>query len=47
LADTAAGLAAFSLLDDDKHSIITVELKINFMRPADGDSIYSIGRVLK
>ena len=39
-----AGLSAFSLLDNEQHSIITVELKINFMRPADGDSIYSIGR---
>jgi acyl-coenzyme A thioesterase PaaI-like protein len=47
LADTAAGLAGFSVLDDETHSVITVELKINFMRPADGDSIYSIGKVMK
>ncbi len=47
LADTAAGLSAFSVLDNEEHSVITIELKINFMRPADGDSIYGVGKVLK
>jgi uncharacterized protein (TIGR00369 family) len=46
LADTAAGLSGFSLLDDPDHTCITVELKINFMRPGDTDLI-SIGKLLK
>jgi len=47
LADTAAGLAGCSVLDNEHHSTITVELKINFLRPADGESLYSIGHLIK
>ncbi len=45
LADTAGGLSTFSTLQDPAESCITVELKINFMRPANTD-LRAVGRVL-
>jgi uncharacterized protein (TIGR00369 family) len=46
LADSAAGLSGFSLLEDPEFTCITVELKINFLRPADSD-VFCIGKMLK
>lgn len=46
LADTSAGLSGFSVLDHPDHTCITVELKINFIKPADSD-VTCIGKVLK
>jgi uncharacterized protein (TIGR00369 family) len=46
LADTAAGLSGFSVLEDAEQTCITVELKINFLRPADTD-VFCIGKMLK
>jgi uncharacterized protein (TIGR00369 family) len=46
LADSAAGLAGVSLLEEVELTCITVELKINFLRPAHSD-VYCIGKVLK
>lgn len=46
LADHTAGYAAYSMVDRS-HRILTIELKINFMSPADGEWIECLGRVLK
>jgi uncharacterized protein (TIGR00369 family) len=46
LADTAAGLSAFSVLDHPEHTCITVELKINFIKPADSD-VTAVGKIIK
>lgn len=46
LADTAAGLSGFSVLDNPEHTCITVELKINFIKPADSD-VRALGKIIK
>jgi len=46
VADSAAGYAAFSLMDASS-SVLTVEYKINLVRPAEGEGIRAIGRVVK
>lgn len=46
VADGAAGCAAFSLIPADS-SVLSVEYKINFMAPADGERLIARGRVLK
>ena len=46
VADTAAGCAAFSLMPADS-SVLSVEYKINFMAPAEGERLMARGRVLK
>jgi uncharacterized protein (TIGR00369 family) len=46
LADTAAGFAAYSLMPANS-APLTVELKINLMSPAIGDSFVAEGRVLR
>lgn len=46
LADSAGGYAAATLLES-KGSFLTVELKINFLRPAKGDRLVTRGKVLK
>jgi uncharacterized protein (TIGR00369 family) len=44
--DTTGGLACISLLTDPTHSLTTVELKINFLKPAIGSYIIGRGKVL-
>lgn len=46
IADSAAGYAAFSLMPADA-SILTVEYKLNILRPARGSSMIARGRVIK
>ncbi len=46
LADNASGYAAYSLMKADSR-VLTVEFKINFMTPADGDKIIAEGKVIK
>ena len=46
IADTAAGYAAYSLFPAAT-SILTVELKINLIAPADGERLVATGRVKK
>lgn len=46
LADNAAGYAAFSLMPADA-SVLTVEYKLNIMRPGLGDKMTARGRVIK
>ncbi|MDU8926597.1 PaaI family thioesterase [Alisedimentitalea sp. MJ-SS2] len=44
--DTAAGLAAFSLMPEEA-GVLTIELKASLMRPAKGARFLCKGRVLK
>jgi uncharacterized protein (TIGR00369 family) len=46
IADSAAGYAAFSLMPADA-SILTVEYKLNLLRPGQGEAMIARGRVLK
>ena len=46
ILDSACGYAAFSLMAADV-AVLTVEYKINLMRPAQGDRFVARGRVLK
>lgn len=46
LADNAAGYAAFSLMEESS-SVLTVELKLNLLSPANGDSLIARATVLK
>lgn len=46
IADSAAGYAAFSLMPAEA-SILTVEYKLNILRPGRGDAMIARGRVLK
>ncbi len=46
IADSAAGYAAFSLMPADA-SILTVEYKLNLLRPGRGEAMIARGRVLK
>jgi uncharacterized protein (TIGR00369 family) len=46
IADSAAGYAAFSLMPADA-SILTVEYKLNILRPGQGEAMIARGRVLK
>jgi uncharacterized protein (TIGR00369 family) len=46
IADSAAGYAAFSLMPADA-SILTVEYKLNLLRPGQGEAIIARARVLK
>lgn len=46
VADSAAGYAAFSLMPADS-SVVSVEYKINFIAPAEGERLIARGRVLK
>ena len=46
LADSAAGYAAFSLMPADA-SVLTVEYKLNIMRPGRGDTMTAKARVIK
>ena len=46
MADHTAGYAAFSVVADDIR-ILTLEFKINFLRPATGDHLICRARVVK
>lgn len=46
LADVACGYAALSVLPDDRE-VLTVEFKINFLKPADTDRLVAVGRVVQ
>ncbi len=46
IADSAAGYAAFSLMPAGA-SILTVEYKLNILRPGRGEAMIARGRVLK
>jgi uncharacterized protein (TIGR00369 family) len=46
MADHTAGYAAFTLVPDD-HRILTIEYKINFLRPALGPELVCRARVLR
>jgi len=46
IADTAAGYAAFTLMPADA-SILTVEYKLNIMRPGQGEKMIAKGKVIK
>jgi len=46
MADHTAGYAAYTLIPED-HRILTVEFKMNFMRPAYGETLVCRARVLK
>lgn len=46
LADNASGCAAYSLAPED-HDTMTVEFKINFIRPAKGEMLIARASVLK
>jgi uncharacterized protein (TIGR00369 family) len=46
LADTAAGYAAYTTMDQDQQPL-TVEFKISLLAPAQGQSVEARGRVIK
>ncbi len=46
LADTAAGFASYTLMDEDQQPL-TVEFKINFIAPAHGDALEARATVMK
>ena len=46
MADHSAGYATFTVIPED-YQLLTVEYKINFFRPARGDSLICRSRVLK
>lgn len=45
LADHTAGYAAYTLISEDRR-ILTIEFKINFLKPAMGDAVRCHARVL-
>ncbi len=46
MGDSAAGYAALSQMPEDAE-VMTAEMKINLLRPAIGDRLVAIGRVIK
>lgn len=46
IADSCGGYAAYTLFPADS-SVLTVEIKINLLAPADGDRLVAIGRVVR
>lgn len=46
IGDSAGGYAALTLLPAGSE-VVTIEYKINFLRPADGDALRATGRVLR
>ena len=46
IGDTAAGYSALTLLPDDRE-VMTAEIKINLLAPADGELLRAKGRVVK
>jgi uncharacterized protein (TIGR00369 family) len=46
VADVACGYAALSLLPDTKE-VLTVEFKINFLKPAQADRVFAVATVVQ
>ncbi len=46
IADSACGYAGFTLMPPDA-SVLTIEYKVNFLAPADGELLEATGRVVK
>jgi uncharacterized protein (TIGR00369 family) len=46
IADSACGYAGFTLMPADA-SVLTIEYKVNFLAPADGDLLIATGTVVK
>lgn len=46
IADNASGFAAYTLMPEDA-SVLTVEFKVNFLRPAAGEKLVARARVKK
>ena len=46
ILDSACGYAAFSLMPADS-SVLSVEFKMNFLYPAEGETFIGIGKVVK
>tara|TARA_B100000700_G_C14751371_1_gene717691 strand:- start:337 stop:813 length:477 start_codon:yes stop_codon:yes gene_type:complete len=46
IGDTAAGYAALTYFSVD-HDIMTVELKINYLKPPEGKKLRAVGKVIK
>ena len=46
IADSACGYSGFTLMPADA-SVLTIEYKVNFLAPADGELLVASGRVVK
>ena len=46
LGDSAAGYAALTLMEE-ADEVLTVEMKINLLAPANGEMLVAVGRVIK
>lgn len=46
IADSACGYAGFTLMPADA-TVLTIEYKVNFLAPADGELLYARGHVVK
>jgi uncharacterized protein (TIGR00369 family) len=46
IADSACGYAAYTMMPD-RSNVLTVEFKINFLKPANTNKIWAIGKVLQ
>lgn len=46
IADSAGALSAYSLFAADR-AVLSVEFKVNLLKPADGDCLRAVGEVLK
>lgn len=46
LADSACGYAAFTMMPENAN-VLTVEFKVNFMKPANTDKLIVVGKVLQ
>ncbi|KFC18212.1 PaaI family thioesterase [Epilithonimonas lactis] len=46
IADSACGYAALTMMPEDME-VLSVEFKINFMKPANTDKLIAIGKVLQ
>jgi uncharacterized protein (TIGR00369 family) len=46
MADHTAGYSAFTIVEED-YQILTIEFKVNFLRPANGDFLICNSRVIR
>lgn len=46
IADSAGGYAGYTLFPADS-SVLTIEYKLNLLRPADGDRLRAVGQVVR
>lgn len=46
IVDSACGYAALTMMPEDKE-VLTVEFKVNFMKPAKTDKLIAVGKVLQ